>query len=56
VEDTATFVVLRARVAGVDKWESERVAQVAAEASRRGEEHRLAGAAADALGGVGGGA
>jgi hypothetical protein len=46
VEDTATFVVARARVAGVDEWEAERVAQVAAEAARRRDEHRLAGAAA----------
>jgi hypothetical protein len=43
VEDTATFVVSHARVAGVDEWESERAAQVAAEAARRREEHRLAG-------------
>jgi hypothetical protein len=46
VEDTATFVVARARVAGVDEWEAERVAQVGAEAARRRDEHRLAGAAA----------
>jgi hypothetical protein len=46
VEDTATFVVARARVTGVDAWEAERVAQVAAEAARRRDEHRLAGAAA----------
>jgi hypothetical protein len=48
VEDTATFVVARARVSGVDKWEAERVAQVAAEAVRRRDEHRLVGAAAAA--------
>ena len=48
VEDTATFVVARARVAGVDEWEAERVAQVAAEAARRRDEHRLVGAAAAA--------
>jgi hypothetical protein len=46
VEDTATFVVARARVAEVDEWEAERVAQVAAEAARRRDEQRLAGAAA----------
>jgi hypothetical protein len=46
VEDTATFVVARGRVAGVDEWEAERVAQVAAEAARRRDEHRLVGAAA----------
>jgi hypothetical protein len=46
VEDTATFVVARARVAAVDDWETERVAQVAAEAARRRDEHRLAGEAA----------
>jgi hypothetical protein len=38
VEDTATFVVARARVTGVDAWEAERVAQVAAEAARRRDE------------------
>jgi hypothetical protein len=46
VEDTATFVVSRARVTWVDGWEAQRVAQVAAEAARRREEHRLAAAAA----------
>ncbi len=47
VEDMATFLVARDRMAGVDAWEAERVAQVAAEAARRRDEQRQA--AADAL-------
>jgi hypothetical protein len=35
VADTATFVVARARVAGVDEWEAEWVAQVGAGTRRR---------------------
>jgi hypothetical protein len=46
VEDAATFVLSRGRVAAVDGWEAQRVAQVAAEAARRRGEHRLAAAAA----------
>jgi hypothetical protein len=46
VEDMATFLVARGRLAGVDRWEAERVSQVGAEASRRRDEHRLAAAAA----------
>ncbi len=46
VEDMATFLVLRTRLAGVDQWEADRVAQVSAEASRRRDEHREAAAAA----------
>lgn len=45
-EDMATFLVSRTRLAGVDQWEAERVAQVSAEASRRRDEHRAAAAAA----------
>jgi len=46
LEDTATFLVSRNRIAAVDDWEAERVAQVAAEAARRRDEHRRAAAAA----------
>jgi len=46
IEDMATFLVSRARLAGVDQWEADRVAQVSAEASRRRDEHRVAAAAA----------
>ncbi len=46
VEDVATFLVARTRLAGVDDWEVDRVAQVSAEASRRRDEHRAAAAAA----------
>jgi len=46
IEDMATFLVSRARLAGVDQWEADRVAQVSAEASRRREEHHAAAAVA----------
>jgi hypothetical protein len=46
VEDMATFLVARTRLAGVDAWEAERVSQVGAEAARRRDEHRLAAASA----------
>jgi len=46
IEDMATFLVSRTRLAGVDQWEVDRVAQVSAEASRRRDEHRTAAAAA----------
>ncbi|HWT47093.1 MAG TPA: hypothetical protein VN255_00420 [Mycobacterium sp.] len=46
IEDMATFLVSRTRLAGVDQWEADRVAQVSAEASRRREEHRAAAAVA----------
>jgi hypothetical protein len=34
VENMATFLVSRTRLAGVDAWEAERVAQVSVEAAR----------------------
>jgi hypothetical protein len=46
VEVMATFLVSWARLAGVEAWETERVAQVVAEAARRRDEHRGSGAAA----------
>jgi hypothetical protein len=46
VEAKATFLVARTRLAGVDDWQAERVAQVGLEADRRREEHRADGAAA----------
>ncbi|MGV7254585.1 hypothetical protein PJI20_10110 [Mycobacterium kansasii] len=46
VDDTAAFVVARSRLAAVDTWEGERIAQVRAEAERRREEHRSSAAAA----------
>lgn len=46
VEDMATFLVARDRMVGVDAWEAERVAQVAAEAARRRDEQRQAAAEA----------
>lgn len=46
IEDMATFLVSRTRLAGVDEWEADRAAQVSAEASRRRDEHRAAAAAA----------
>ena len=42
----ATFLVSRTRLAGVDAWEAERVAQVSVEAARRRDEHRGADAPA----------
>jgi len=46
IEDMATFLVSRSRLTGVDEWETDRAAQVSAEASRRRDEHRAAAAAA----------
>ncbi|HME48100.1 hypothetical protein [Mycobacterium sp.] len=46
LEDMATFLVARTRLASVDVWEAERVSQVGAEAARRRDEHRLAAASA----------
>ena len=46
VEDMATILVARHRLAGVDDWEAERVSQLGAEARRRRDEHRLAAASA----------
>jgi hypothetical protein len=46
IEDVATFLVSRTRLAGVDEWEADRLAQVNAEASRQRDEHRAAAAAA----------
>lgn len=46
VEDIATFVVARSRLAGVDAWEAERITQTNAEADRRRDEQRQAAAAA----------
>jgi len=46
IEDLATFLVSRTRLAGVDQWEADRVAHVSAEASRRRDEHREVAAAA----------
>ncbi|MGO9104402.1 MAG: hypothetical protein ACLP9Y_35160 [Mycobacterium sp.] len=46
VEDTATLLVARGRLATIDEWEAERIAQVRAEGQRRRQEHRVdAGAA-----------
>lgn len=46
VEDMATFLVARNRLAAVNVWEAERVSQVGAEAERRRDEHRAAAASA----------
>lgn len=46
LEDMATFLVSRNRIAAVDDWQAGRVAQVAAEAARRRDEHRKAAGAA----------
>jgi hypothetical protein len=46
VDDMATFLVARTRLAGVDEWQAERVAQIGREADRRREEHRGDAAAA----------
>ena len=40
VDDMATFLVARTRLAGVDEWQAERVSQIGLEADRRREEHR----------------
>lgn len=46
VEDTATLLVARGRLAAIDGWEAERIAQIRAEGQRRRQEHRIdAGAA-----------
>jgi hypothetical protein len=47
IEDLATFLVARARLAAVDDWEAEKVAGIAAAAARRRDEQR--GAAAEAI-------
>ncbi len=46
VDDMATFLVARTRLAGVDEWQAERVTHIRLEADRRREEHRSEGAAA----------
>jgi hypothetical protein len=46
IEDMAAFLVARDRLAGVDAWEAQRVAQLGAEAARRRDEQRRAAAAA----------
>ena len=46
VDDMATFLVARTRLAGVDDWQAERVAQIGLDADRRRDEHRSEGAAA----------
>jgi hypothetical protein len=48
VEDMAVFLLSRDRLAAVDAWEAERVAQVGAEAAQRREEQRHAAAGAAA--------
>jgi hypothetical protein len=46
VDDMATFLVARTRLAGVDEWQAERVAHIGLDADRRRDEHRSEGAAA----------
>ena len=46
VEDTATLLVAQGRLAGIDQWEAERIAQVRAEGDRRRQEHRAEAGAA----------
>lgn len=46
VDAMATFLVARTRLAGVDEWQAERVAQIGLDADRRRDEHRSEGAAA----------
>ena len=46
VDDMAVFLVARTRLAGVDEWQAERVAQIALEADRRRDEFRAEGAKA----------
>ena len=46
VDDMATFLVARTRLASVDEWQAERVAQIGLDADRRRDEHRSEGAAA----------
>jgi hypothetical protein len=46
IEDMATCLVSRSRLASVDQWEADRVTQVSAEASRRRDEYRTAAATA----------
>ena len=46
VDDMAVFLVARTRLAGVDEWQAERVAQSALEADRRRDEFRAEGAKA----------
>ena len=46
VDDLATFLVARTRFAGVEKWQADRVTQIALEADRRRDEHRAEAAVA----------
>ena len=46
VYDMATFLIARSRLAGVDAWEAERVAEIGLDADRRRDEHPSDGAAA----------
>ena len=46
VDDMAVFLVGRTRLAGVDEWQAERVAQIGLEADRRRDELRTECAAA----------
>ncbi len=46
VDDAASFLVERGRLAAVDEWEQSRVVEIRAEGERRRHEHRQAGAAA----------
>ena len=41
VDNMATFLVARTRLAGVDEWQAERVAQIGLEADRRREEKTI---------------
>lgn len=46
LDDMAVFLVARTRLAGVDQWQAERVAQIALDADRRRDEFRAEGAKA----------
>jgi hypothetical protein len=46
VDDAASFLVELGRLAAVDEWEQDRVAEIRAEGERRRHEHRQEGAAA----------
>ena len=41
VDDMVTFLVARTRLAGVDEWQAERVAQIGLEADSRREEKTI---------------
>ena len=41
VDDMVTFLVARTRLAGVDEWQAERVAQIGLEADSRREEKTM---------------